>query len=99
MDSVSEGKFYKEILHLTREISMNPISAILYGNRGEYLFILFSITYITGTFLYLIICILCFTACVYIKLRNPKAPFWDAVPALEVHLIYKFSMKFCFFFL
>ncbi|WZZ65085.1 hypothetical protein YC2023_076455 [Brassica napus] len=33
MDSVSEGKFYKEILHLTREISMNPISAILYGNR------------------------------------------------------------------
>lgn len=35
MDAVSEGKFYKAILHLTRAISMNPTSAILYGNRGE----------------------------------------------------------------
>lgn len=39
---------------------------------------------------------MCFTACVYIKLKNPKAAFRDAVTALKVHLIYKFSKEFCF---
>ncbi|KAJ4917132.1 FAM10 family protein [Raphanus sativus] len=57
IDAVSEGKFYKAILHLTRAISMNPTSAILYGNR----------------------------ACVYIKLKNPKAAFRDAVTALKIN--------------
>ena len=36
MEALSEGKFDEAIEHLTQAITLNPTSAIMYGNRGEY---------------------------------------------------------------
>lgn len=41
MEALSEGKFDEAIEHLTQAITLNPTSAIMYGNRGEYKMILF----------------------------------------------------------
>ena len=35
MEALSEGNFDEAIEHLTQAITLNPASAIMYGNRGE----------------------------------------------------------------
>jgi len=44
MEALSEGNFDEAIEHLTRAITLNPTSAIMYGNRGQYKLILFILT-------------------------------------------------------
>lgn len=44
MEALSEGNFDEAIEHLTQAITLNPTSAIMYGNRGEYKLILYFIT-------------------------------------------------------
>lgn len=36
MEALSEGKFDEAIEQFTQAITLNPTSAILYGNRGEH---------------------------------------------------------------
>ncbi|KAK3041059.1 hypothetical protein RJ639_026856 [Escallonia herrerae] len=72
MEALSEGNLEEAIDHLTQAISLNPTSAIMYGNRGAAWFELQSATTHDSS--------------VYIKMKKPNAAIRDANAALEINL-------------
>lgn len=82
LEALSEGKLDEAIEHLSQAITLNPTSAIMYGNRGVYKFffnfhqMIFSLPNLSV--------FVCASASVYIKLKKPNAAIRDANAALEV---------------
>ncbi|KAK2979685.1 hypothetical protein RJ640_027265 [Escallonia rubra] len=71
MEALSEGNLEEAIDQLTQAISLNPTSAIMYGNRGAAWFELQSATTHDSS--------------VYIKMKKPNAAIRDANAALEIN--------------